>query len=80
MCVCSVRVCVRACVCVCVCVCVRVRVCVCVCVCVSVCVCSYCLLGHNGRLQDLKFCLFKCMLMWFLSCLYSAVRLTLVKE
>ena len=47
--------------CVCVCVCVCVRACVRACVCV--CVCS--LLGDNGRLQYLRFCLLKCMLMGF---------------
>ena len=49
---------------------------------VCVCVCSYCLLGDNGRLQYLRFCLLKCMLMFFfvIRCLYSAVSLTLVRE
>ena len=58
-------VCVRACVRACACACVRACVCVCVCVCVYVCVMciySYCLIGDNGRLQYLMFCLLKCML------------------
>ena len=71
--------CVHVTVCVCVCVCARmcacmcVRVCACVCVCVCVCdiyyiyIYSYCLIGDNGRLQYLRFCLLKCMLMCFLS-------------
>ena len=46
-------------------------VCVCVCVCV-VCVCVWCiysfyLLGDNDKLQYLRFCLLKWMLIWFLS-------------
>ena len=62
-------------------VCVFVYVCVLVCVRAYVragvvCVCvggmyiiiySYCLIGDNGRLQYLRFCLLKFMLMWFLS-------------
>ena len=54
----------------------HVTVCVCVHVCVCVCACvidrqthisySYCLIGDNGKLQYLRFCLLKCMLMWFL--------------
>ena len=90
VCVCVyVRACVRMCVCVCASVrayvraCARVCVCVCVyvCVCVCVCVCySYYLTGDNGRLQHLRFCLLKCMLLWFLSydrC--TAQSLTLVR-
>ena len=34
----------------------RAHVCVCVCVCVTY---SYCLIGDNGRLQYLTFCLFE---------------------
>ena len=41
------------------CVCVRARA--------RACVCSYYLLGDNGRLQYLRYCLLKCMLMWLLS-------------
>ena len=47
--------------------------------CVCVCVRSYCLIGDNGRLQYLKFHLLKCMLICFLSYLFNAVSLTLVR-
>ena len=83
MCV-SVRVCVCMCVCVCECVraCVRVcmRVCV-VCVCVCVCVCSICINGYCllGDYVDV-FCLLKCINMFLSSCLYSAVKITRVRE
>ena len=62
-----VRACVCVCVCVCACVCVCVRACVRACVCVGVCVHNYYLGGDNIRLQYLRFCLFKCLLIWFLS-------------
>ena len=45
----------------------RLCVCVCMCACMHACACSYCLLGDNGRLQYLRFCSLKCILMWFLS-------------
>ena len=49
--------------------------------CMSVCVVYTCLLGDNGRLQYLRFCMSKCMLMlFFIGCLYSAVSLILVRE
>ena len=38
----------------------------CECVCAHAHECSYCLLGDNDRLHYLRFCLLKCMLMWFL--------------
>ena len=49
--------------------CTPVRVCVCVCAHACVCVmCIYnCLLGDNGRLQNLRFCSLKCPVIWFLS-------------
>ena len=37
------------------------------------------MIGNNGILQYLRFCLFE-ILMWFLLCLYSAVSLNLVRE
>ena len=67
MCVCVFVVCVRARVCVCVCVCVCVSVSVCLCVCVYDIDIYSCLIGDNGRLHYLMFCLLKCMLTWFLS-------------
>ena len=64
-----VRVCLDVCVCVHACVCVRARMCMHVFVCVcgggGVSIYTYWLLGDNGRLQYLRFCLLKCMLMWF---------------
>ena len=48
-------------------VCVCDYVCMRVCACVCVGVYSYCLPGDNSRLQYLRYCLLKCMLMWSLS-------------
>ena len=70
MCVC-VLVCVYMCKCVivymyvCVCVCAHEQACVCIFVWGCVSVYRYWLLGDNGRLQYVRFCLLKCMLMWF---------------
>ena len=47
--------------------CAQVTVCVCVCARTCASVCSYCLIDDNGRLQYLRFCLLKCMLMRVLS-------------
>ena len=50
--------------------CAHVHPCMCVYASVCVCVCgvySYCLLGDNSRLQYLRLCLLKCLLMWSLS-------------
>ena len=59
----------------------------CVCVCVCVCVCdvylnSYCLIGNNDRLQYFKVLLVEmCVnVVFVMSCLYSTVSLTLVRE
>ena len=50
--------------------------------CVCVCVCGYCLIGDNGRLQYLRFCLLEMYVnvVFVMRCLYSAVSLTLVRE
>ena len=67
----------------------RVRLCVCVCVWVCVCACvracvrnDYCLIGDNGKLQYLRFCLFEMYIsvVFVIRCLYSAVSLTLIRE
>ena len=42
---------------------------------------SYCLISYNGKLQYLRFCLLKCMLMCvFYKMFVSAVSLILVRE
>ena len=43
---------------------------------------GYCLIGDNGRLQYLIFCLFEIYVsvVFVIRCLYSAVNLTLVRE
>ena len=56
---------------------------VCVCVCVRVCVQHcYCLIGDNGRLQYLRFCLFEMYVsvVFVIRRLYRAMSLTLVRE
>ena len=53
----------RACLYVCVCACVRAYMCVCMIYIKH----GYCLIDSNGRLQYLRCCWLKCMLMWFLS-------------
>ena len=68
---------------------ISVCVCGCVCVCVRVCVCAHvcntvihCLIGENGRLQYLRFCLFELYVnvVFVKRYLYSAVSLIVVRE